>query len=101
MTTKSLKYMIPWPLFLSATACQTHVSRVPGPDGSNSYLVSCSDTYWCYQRANELCGRYKIINTTYETDRSFDGTYVGTTTKMLIKCESTPALPGFDQHLPR
>lgn len=76
--------MIPLPMLLSA--CQTSVNRVPGPDGTTSYLVSCSDTYYCYHRANELCGRYEIINTTYDDDTYFDGSYRGRMTKMLIKC---------------
>lgn len=69
---------------LSISGCVTS-KVITGPDGSPHHLISCGDIENCYEKAAELCGKYKIINNSTVTSGG-NGT-TSTTQKVLIKCE--------------
>jgi len=71
-------------LGLVLSGCGT-ANVINGPDGTPHQLISCSNIEGCYQKAAEVCGKYKIINTSSETS-GMNGT-TGTTIKLLVKCE--------------
>lgn len=75
-------------LFLSCLVfgCAATSEKIIGPDGTSHQLVTCSSGIeGCYEKVREVCGgKYKIINTSSETD-GMDGN-VSTNTKLLVKC---------------
>lgn len=73
-------------LVFALSSCCGYSDRVIGPDGTTHYLVSCSNAYYCYQRASEICGGpYQIVNTTTDPN-NYDGTSWAET-RMLVKCQ--------------
>lgn len=78
-------------IFLSLTliSCVTAtVKDVQGPDGELHHLVECSYVEYCYEKATEICGKYKIVNTTNKvsSQQAETGANTETDTQMLIKC---------------
>lgn len=67
------------------TGCTT-ATKIVGPDGTENQLISCEQIEDCYQKATEVCGKYKIVNTSSEVS-GYNG-ISGTTVKLLVKCEA-------------
>ena len=64
--------------------CAT-AQAIVGPDGTQNQLISCSQIEDCYEKAREVCsGPYNIVNTSGQTSGA--NGYVGTQTKLLVKC---------------
>jgi len=58
---------------------------ITGPDGSPHQLITCPAVESCYAKAGEICGKYKIVNTSSNTSGASGNT--STTIDMLVKCE--------------
>lgn len=73
--------------FILIVSC-SHVSQktVVGPDGSKHKLVSCIGVEKCYEKAAQLCGKYKIVNTSHDTN-GIGNSPTTTTIKLLVKCD--------------
>lgn len=66
------------------SGCAT-TETIAGPDGEPAQLITCGAIKLCYQKATEVCGKYKILNTTSE----FSGEHSSGTSQihLLVKCE--------------
>jgi hypothetical protein len=75
-------------VFLLIISCAHHTSQktVKGPDGSKHKLVSCGAIEACYNRSAELCGTYKIVNTSHDTYTDGNGK-THTSVNLLVKCD--------------
>ncbi len=71
-------------LILMLTGCVS-AKMISGPDGSPHQLISCGSVEQCYDKAAEICGKYKIINTSSETSGANGST--SSSIKLLVKCE--------------
>jgi len=62
-------------IFVFAGCASVKVTDVPAPEGKHGYLLSCSSSEKCYEKAQEICGAsgYKIENSTAETHGLFRG----------------------------
>jgi len=74
-------------LFL--VSCTTvSVQDIRGPDGTTNHLISCEyNVTDCYAKAAEICGKYKIVNTTADTSSLGGKSPTHTTTQLLVKCD--------------
>lgn len=71
-------------LALLLTSCVS-TKVVKGPDGSEHHLITCGDVELCYSKATEICGKYKIIDSSTNTSE-MNGT-TSTFIKVLVKCQ--------------
>lgn len=79
-----MKFILSLIVLLSISGCVTS-KVITGPDGSFHHLIYCGDIESCYEKATEICGKYKIINTSSETSGG-NGT-TSTSQRLLVKCE--------------
>lgn len=59
---------------------------INGPDGSPHQLIRCGMLEKCYEKATEVCGKYKIVNTATETSGMNGNT--SSTINLLVKCDN-------------
>ncbi len=71
-------------LFL-ISACAVSQKTITGPDGTKHKLISCNEVEKCYGKAKDLCGTYKIANTS--TEGAGDAKVI----KLLVKCDEKAA----------
>lgn len=60
---------------------------VKGPDGTPHKLLTCDEIEDCYEEASQICGKYKIVNTSQHANAVTNGHGGGSYSKMLVKCE--------------
>lgn len=70
--------------FFYMASC-TSVQTIKGPDGTDHQLVHCYSIKNCYERASEVCGKYKIVNTSNEVSGTKNNS--STSINLLVKCE--------------
>lgn len=70
-----MKYFI----LLALVGCAAGSKKLKGPDGSEHYSLQCFNINACYEKASELCGKYKIVNSIPATEEE--------QFHLLVKCE--------------
>jgi hypothetical protein len=73
-------------LLLAAVVACTSARPIKGPDGSESFLISCPKMSDCYEKATEVCGRYKIVDKTVTTSGANGNS--GSSIDLLVRCEN-------------
>ncbi len=72
-------------ILLIAGCSHTSQKTIVGPDGTKHKLITCNEVEDCYQKANELCGEYKIVNSS--TNTSGVENITSSEIQLLVKCE--------------
>ncbi len=72
-------------LLLLFAGCAVTQKTITGPDGTKHKLISCNEVEKCYGKAKDLCGTYKIVNTS--TEGAGDAKII----KLLVKCDEKAA----------
>lgn len=60
--------------------------KIKGPDGTDHYSIVCNEIIRCYQKANDVCGKYKIVNSIHNVNHMGMAMSQGES-HLLVKCE--------------